>query len=81
MLSINRLCRLARHTYFREDDFGIVFLQIFTNKGTRKHYGGPEDAGSPFSVYIPGGHAVVGFVGSYGQRLHNIGVITLPGLL
>lgn len=63
-----------------EDDAGIVFLQLFTNMGTKKHYGGKTDGYvCPFSVYIPYGNIVVGFKGAYGGKMHNVGVISASG--
>lgn len=63
-----------------EDDAGIVFLEFFTNKGTKKHYGGKADGYvSPFNVYIPMGNVVVGFKGAYGRKMHNVGVLSAGG--
>lgn len=64
-----------------EEDNGIVYLQFVTNMGTKKHFGGRQDMGSPFKIYIPYGNAVVGFHGGVGARLHNIGVLSAPGYL
>lgn len=62
------------------DDKGIIFLEMGTNKGVKKHYGGRDPTGlaTVFNLYIPDGSIVVGFHGKYGDHLHSVGVITTP---
>lgn len=62
------------------DDKGIIFLEIGTNKGVKKHFGGRDPTGlaTVFNLYIPDGSIVVGFHGKYGDHLHSVGVITTP---
>lgn len=65
-----------------EDDYGLVCLQVLTNMGVAKHFGGAQNSlMSPFSIHIPKGNVVVGFHGGFGASLHTIGVLSAPGLL
>lgn len=62
-----------------EEDKGLIYVEFFTNKGRKKHYGGPDDSLScAFNVYIPSGNVVVGFHGSYGHLMHSMGVLSAP---
>lgn len=65
-----------------EDESGIAFLELKTTEGRKKHFGGRVGAsGSPFSMYIPSGHVVVGWHGGFGVKLHCVGVLTAPGII
>jgi len=55
----------------------IESLTIITNK-QRHTFGRIGRNGKTFKCAIPAGHRVVGFFGSYGVHLHNIGVYHQP---